>query len=369
MNTRAIFPILVFLVHCSSGATDVGDATPFDDGGTADAPNESEPILEEPDAQMDDAAIDDASTPAIVSGPQNTLAILVNLADKQVVATAAQVQASLFTAPTSVDAFYQTASHGAVSFTGKVVGPFDITDVSSACDFAQWDIDARAAAVAHGVSLAGFQHLVFVLSPGTACKYSAITNSALSPTQVNIFGGYGSPTLAHELGHAMGMTHASTVAQQYGDYSDVMGNTTSYATENGPHKVEMGWTKSATVPTCSGCAYTIENLEATPTQTQVLLVPRKSAGDYYYVSYRVATGVDAKIPAPYANAVNVHFWSGKGGPSKACAPDATYVQGACNTYFVQALTDGQSFVDAANGVTIQQKSHDATSATLSITTP
>jgi hypothetical protein len=316
-----------------------------------------------PDAAVEPPELDIPIEPGI-TGTQHVLAILVNLADIKLGPTATAVQSYLFTAPTSVNAFYQATSHGALSFTGTVVGPFSISDHSTGCNYSQWDTDAKAAATAHGVSLSGYTQIVFVFPGTSACGFVGITNGNVSPPLVQIFGGGSTKTYAHELGHAIGMTHASTLSSQYGDSSDVMGN--GYSMLNGAHRVEMGWTKTATVPSCRGCTYTLQDLEATPTQTQVLLIPRKSVGDYYYVSYRVPTGFDSSLPSQFASATSIHVWSGK---RSGCSPTSTYPMGACNTYLLKELADGQTFVDNANGVQITQRSHNATTATLSITAP
>jgi hypothetical protein len=47
------------------------------------------------------------------------------------------------------------------------------------------------------------------------------------------------PVYAHELGHTLGVDHASTPSGDYGDGSDVMGH--GFFQFNGPHRAQLGW--------------------------------------------------------------------------------------------------------------------------------
>src|SRR5215471_20363992 len=71
----------------------------------------------------------------------------------------------------------------------------------------------------------------------------------------------------------------------------------------------------------------------------------------HYFSYRLPLGFDANLASTYTNQVNVHRYPGSG---------------AVFTYFLQGLTDGSSFTDTINGVTVTQMDHDVNTATVQV---
>jgi hypothetical protein len=74
---------------------------------------------------------------------------------------------------------------------------------------------------------------------------------------------------------------------------------------------------------------------------QVLKIAKPDTNEYYYLSYRRPLGFDANLSSTYLDQLNIHRYKGSG---------------TVQTYFLDALLDGESFVDAVNGMTIIQKS-------------
>jgi hypothetical protein len=157
------------------------------------------------------------------------------------------------------------------------------------------------------------------------------------------------------------MWHASTDTNndgtldcEYCDNSDFMGYAmANLRTQNGPHKVQMGWASGARVVDGSqGGTFTISSLAQSAAASPRVVKVRPNSGAPYYVSFRTATGCDQSMPssATYLNRTTVHRWS------------------SGNTRYVASLADGETFSDATTGVSVKQLSRTADSATFSVTT-
>ncbi|PWU22154.1 MAG: hypothetical protein C5B50_00075, partial [Verrucomicrobia bacterium] len=210
----------------------------------------------------------------------------------------------------------------------------------------------------------GYDHFVYVLPPCSACgTYDGYGD--MPGSRVWILRCTWADDFAHELGHNLGMNHATADTEhdgdndqqpdcEYCDKSDPMGYVNVGLRQvNAAHKEEMGWLPSSKVINVTGAGtYTLASLETSPASTaspQVLKIPT-GVGDYYYISYRQTAGYDANLSSEYANRVNIH---------RAMGTPGTY------TFFLQALTDGQT-VPINNRMTITQVSHDASSAVVQV---
>lgn len=299
-------------------------------------------------------------------GPQKTLVLVANFSDTQVACSTTDINNTMFADPNggSVDDLYQEASFGQASFSGVVQGPYTINYSStSPCDYYSWATAAEAAAQAAGVVLSQYDRRVYVLPQQNSCGYIGLGTIGGNPSRAWIFTCDLDDVYAHELGHNLSVHHASTPTNEYGDISDVMGyGGIGLRNFNAPHKEELGWL-SATQPvpqlvtvTQSG-VYRIAPLELSPTQItapQVLKIPKSDTQEFYYFSYRQPVGFDAQLVSylqPYFDRVNVHRYRGSG---------------SVQTYFLTALANSGSFVDAANGVTVTHVSHDANAATVQV---
>jgi hypothetical protein len=73
---------------------------------------------------------------------------------------------------------------------------------------------------------------------------------------------------------------------------------------------------------------------------QIVKIPRPDLGRYYYLSLRDDSSYDANLYASYTSGVSVHWYN----------PDDP----ATVTGYVTTLSDGQSFTDLVNGITVTQ---------------
>ena len=264
-----------------------------------------------------------------------------------------------FSGSGSVGAYYAENSYGLMRISGTVTGPYVVTlgqgwNPRSVAD------EADTVAMASGIDLSRYSHRVYVF-PREADP---------NPIQSGWGGlGLGSRLVvrdywcssrwvaAHELGHGFGVNHASTPADEYGDFSSAMGGridpTSGSSTWNllphfnAPGKIAAGWLPESAVQTVTEAGrFEVASVESVPRpgQIQALRIKGSNTGtDFYYVSYRQPVGFSSVLTAQYASMTSITRWNGMMG-AKTC--------------LVATLADGQAFSDAS-GVMVAQTSHDA----------
>jgi hypothetical protein len=290
-----------------------------------------------------------SSAPAVV-GEQKTIVIVANFLDAIVACPVLDIQDRVFTDPLnkSVDDLYQEMSFEQLWFNGSVVGPFTINySTTSSCDLGAWTVAADAAASASGINLSTYNRRIYVLPRTNPCGYSGVGTLGGNPSRSWIFKCDGSDAFAHELGHNLGMHHAATPTEEYGDTSDIMGyGGFGLRQVNGPHQDQMGWLDPVQIKgVVTSGTYTIAPIEDSPSQAidpQILIIAKPDTGESYYLSYRQALGFDASLSQIYLKGVNIHRYK---------------TDTATQTYLLSVLADGQSFTDTINGATITQLGH------------
>jgi len=295
------------------------------------------------------------SAPApMVAGDQKTLVIVANLADASVSCSAESLRNVIFDSQTSsVDALYRETSHGAISFSGQVVGPYALNHSSESCSSSLWADAADAAARADGVNVDSYSRKVYVL-PGV-CSVAGLGEVGTNPSRAWVYRCDLGDVFAHELGHNLGMWHASTPSAAYGDLSDIMGaGGRGMRQINAPHKEQMGWLPSQEVTTVTtDGTYEVAPLELNPldaTTTTAIKIFKPDTSEHYYVSYRQGIGFDENLRQySYLDRTSVHQWNA-----------------ADNTKLLAVLSDGESFVDTANGITVTQTNHVADHGTVQV---
>lgn len=292
-----------------------------------------------------------------LTGEQKTLVMVANFQDKSVTCSNPAIADLMFTDPLgkSVDALYRETSHGNVWLTGKVVGPYQISYTSTGtCDYVAWGNAIDAAAVAAGVDLSLYPRKIYVM-PDNSCPAAGIGNVGGSSTRAWIFYCDVPDVFAHELGHNLGMLHASTPTSDYGDTTDIMGLSVNKLRQiNAPHKEQVGWVPATRVQTVSQSGrYDVAPLQLDPSSApapQAIKLAKTDTNELYYLSYRRGIGFDASLSASsQLDRLSVHRWNGAG-----------------KTYLLATLADGESFVDAVNGITVTQVGHTAEYSTVQV---
>lgn len=318
------------------------------------------------------------ATPVLTE--RTAVAILINLTDATLCAnvatctyTPAYVAGKLFTATESMRALYLNSSSGQVTFKPDtngdgqpdVVGPYTLSLSKVGCNWSQWGTAADSAAQAAGVDLTLYQHRIYVLPPYSQlpdCGWAGLAyvggskSYIAEPQSMMVY--------AHELGHNLNMAHAGTDPEndgvmnvEYGDASDPMGSSRAVHNFNGPHTHQMGWfnafPNAVQTVTASG-SYQLAAIGTMPDGTvpQTLRIFKPNTSEYYYLTYRQASGFDASLSSTYTQGVNIHRYKGSG---------------YAYTYFLQSLSSAGLFMDNTNGITVAPVTNGSGTATVQVT--
>ena len=334
----------------------------------------------------------------VTPGAKKVAVVLLNFQDAPVEPwTPAEARDRIFTAPDSVNAYYQELSGGAISLTGNVAAEGDVLGWYTipyasgvTCDFTLWSAAAQAAAAADGSDLSGYDYRIYAWAPVQSCGFAGFATVPGHDAWLNVQGlEFLSNVARHELGHDFGVNHASTwmctdaagqrvplsqtcVSGEYGDPFDVMGGGLHHMSNW--HKGWLGFLDAAEFP--AGTTRTIDSAgtftltiapqeQARPGTIQAVrildpTVPPTHAGppvDYSYVlEFRQPFGLfDAFAPTDaVVTGVSIRVAAVSGGASQ-------------NTHLVDMTPDTLDFADSA--LAVGQTFHDARPCrALSITT-
>jgi len=354
----------------------------------------------------------DQGTP-LASGAPRKVAIVVitfsNGAGATPPGTDAQLRGVLVSNPNSVSNYFSEQSFGAVSFTGTSNSAGDVYRVSIPADGSgcngdsthdpAWMTWGTQAATAAGLShTAGYDHVIYYFTSQGSCGWAGL--GYMPGDEVYIDNAFSLSVVSHELGHNLGVHHASTLrcvasganvaftsanracsSDEYGDMYDIMGKSATNQ-QNAFHKLQSGWLGTSTGPrvttiTTSG-DYTVGPLEAS-SGVALLLIPhvtagldssgRSSFGSTFALDYRQPTGsyFDTFASAPLAtNSVQIRLVQtpGSGSPIQTQLID-TNPQTA--TFADAGLTQNATFTDSTDGITIQTTDVNPLGATVHVT--
>jgi chitodextrinase len=318
--------------------------------------------------------------------------------------SASSATATMNTGTTSIAGYYDEQTYGQVEFQADVYGPVQIAVPPPASGDCIPGIFSWAQLAMNGLPAldpSQYKHIVYAFPelPAAVCGWSGLAEVGGSHVWVN--GSFSVPVLAHELGHNLGLAHAGGLSctasgvpvpvggscsidrvnyglPQYADPFDAMGNAPVLRQMNMEHKLALGVLPPSAVQTvvASG-VYHLAPMEALGPAVELLRLA-KPGGGTYFVEYRWPAGVFDSQGGGIPAGVLVHTES----PDMAVplAPD----YGDSDTALVDmhpdpgfpasqwanaAMSVGQTFDDAANGISIHVAAQDASGVTLDVTAP
>ena len=307
------------------------------------------------------------------SGQRQALLMVINMSNSPGYygATTADAGAGvLFTDTYSLNTAYDEGSFGQLSYPGDRASDVVIVEIpySANCPIGTIANNADAAAVNAGVDLSLYHNKIYLVPPKSISDCSWLALGEVGPygstATRRSWSTYNNANVyVHEVGHNLGWLHASTdldnngiLDSEYGDLSDAMGYCCYQRKFNGVHLDQIGWLNTVSghvITVTADGVFDIARLGSDPAANaapQVIKVERPDTGDFYYLSYRQAAGLDLAMPPQYTSGVNIHHGLATGRKS----------------FFIDTLTDGELFVDLKLGLTVKQIGKDANSVTVDI---
>jgi hypothetical protein len=316
-------------------------------------------------------------------GAQSTLVMLVNFQDNTT---------QPYTLSTAQDVVFNQTSNFDMEnslqqawLTGTVIGWYTLPMSSTTCDYGSIASYADQAATAAGVNLSNYKHHVYAFPSVNPCGWWGLGTVGGSPSQAWINGSIQLKVVGHEMGHNLGLYHSHSMScgttqtlcsspsiSEYGDSIDMMGSPGA-GHFNAFQKERLGWLNYGISPPIttiqSSGTYSIGPYESQDSITKALRIlqstdPTTGAKTWYYVEFRQPTGVDSFLSnnSNVQNGVLVH----SGTDNDANSSELLNLAPSLNSFYTSALDVGQSFIDAAAGLTLQTLSASPSGASVSV---
>jgi len=319
-----------------------------------------------------------AATANPTTGDQRLLVLLVNFQDSSLAPfTIDQARDAAFG---TVSPFFHTVSGGRLRITGDTRGWFTLP-IDSTCDTALIEQYGNAAAVAAGIDVSSYGRLLYVFAGTATCRSAGFSTITRYPSQTFLNGSISSVLMAHELGHALGLDHATLLDCTSGvigagcttvqdDAFDPMGSAKALVHINAVFKERLGWlgTGSLQLVTSDGdfvLAPYAATTGGTPNVLKIYKGPDPVSGvpQWYYVEYRQPLDYDAALQGNVnvMSGVLVRYgvapqdlWTDANTAQQSTLLDMTPASAVQNYDDRRdpALTAGRTFTDPATGLSI-----------------
>jgi hypothetical protein len=240
-------------------------------------------------------------------GTWRVAVLMVNFSDSRAETwTRTAVAQRFFTDANSTNVFFKEQSWNQVDLAGDVYGWYQLDASSVGCGVDAWATEARAKATAAGVNLGSYDTVAYVFPRVAECGWAGLAE--LPGSQMWLNGDISVRVASHELGHNMGVHHASALAcpgvavdpadgacttHEYGDPFSSMGSATRRMA--GWHLQQLGYLQASNVQSVTAAgSYTLRSTLAQSADPQLLKIPRASTAarpEYYYIDLRAGGGV------------------------------------------------------------------------------
>lgn len=320
------------------------------------------------------------------TGVQRLAVILVNFSNNTSKPFSAEdTRLATFGDTNSVANFYKEVSNGLATLTGEVYDYVTIqADYNQSCLTYRntWSALANSQLIARigRSAFDQYQRRMYIFNAAN-CPYTGqgtIGGTLDSPSEAWIYGNINKFAIAHEFGHNLGLAHAngynciSTPECQnieYGDNSDVMGATNRLLQLNVPHRVGLGWMPNVQYLTPGTYNTTIVPIETTGSGQKTVSFMNSGTSEQYYLEYRQPIGAYDSALIPNST-IGARLIAWNNSPSTqtnlvytAVPPPGTNDSDAFN------FTDGFTYVNPRNNITVKQVSHSPNGVNVSISIP
>ena len=124
--------------------------------------------------------------------------------------TPATVSQRFFTNSNSTNVFFKEQSWNQVDLAGDVYGWYELAQPSTGCDVDAWASEADAIVAGGGINLGAYDSVAYVFPRVSECGWGGLAE--LPGDQLWLNGDISVRVASHELGHNMGVHHASALA-------------------------------------------------------------------------------------------------------------------------------------------------------------
>jgi len=325
-----------------------------------------------------------AATNSATFGAQSTLVVNINFSDNSSQPwTPEQARSTVFDQASD---FIHENSFGQTWLSGDVTPWLTLPISSASCDTTSIVSAAQQAAIAAGYNTDAYNRLVYAMPFTSGCGFSGVGSVGGSKSIMLINGSMYWFTVAHEMGHNLGLYHSHALEcgseitgsncsnDEYGDGVDIMGRVSAQFTAF--QKERLGWLDSRHLltPNSSGI-YELEPYATLPGNLpKALKIPKGTdpvSGEpaWYYVEYRQGSGYDSILAgnANVQNGVVVHTGITNQGNSSYML-DMTPGSAGSNYTDTRdpALEVGQQFTDAEQAITLATEWVDGSRASVNV---
>lgn len=291
--------------------------------------------------------------------------------------TPASVRGVVFDNPNSVDEYYRDASYGKLALSGDVFGWYTIAATNAGCAYTTWASQARSAAIAAGVNVNAYQHIVYAFPQASSCGWAGLAYLPGSSSWIN--GAMTLRVVGHELGHNFGVHHASTLActtngtpstfgdsctqSEYGDPFTIMGSAQTRHHVNW-HRAQLGWVPEVQPLSSATVLLTPAELSGASGRFWV----SRNDGTFLNFEFRQPFGLfDNFSPGdPVVNGVSIRIAPALSSLVQSKLLDANPTT---SSFLDSALGVGQTVVDPSTGISITTLSVGLVGALVSIQDP